>query len=143
MRDAQLIPNQGTWRQVVMNIRALLGLLLAASLLPITVACMIVAQEPTLHGAEAAAAYASFLALFTVPISFVIGLPLLSWYKAKRWQAWYHFAIGGALLGLLPLGVMAFFGEVPVHLPFLLQLVGAGSAIVLWVVVGRAPTKRE
>jgi hypothetical protein len=125
--------------QVFMNFRVLLGLLLAASVLPIAAFCTLLAQDPTLPGFTVAVAYAGVFALFTFPIALLLGIPLLLWYRANRWHAWYHFAIGGALLGLLPLGVMTLFGRIPLQLPLLLQLVGAGSALVLWAVVGRRP----
>ena len=120
-----------------MNLRTSLGLLMAASLLPAAVGCAVAVQEPTQAGFQAAIAYAGVVALFTFPITFLVGLPLLHLYRAKQWLAWYHFALGGSLLGLLPLGVIALFGQLPLHLPFMLQFIGAASAVVLWAVVER------
>ena len=123
--------------------RATLGLLLAALLLPVASAAGLIAADFSVTGVKAAFAYAALLAAFSVPITFILGVPLLMWYRRARWHAWHQYVVGGAVLGLLPLVLFAIRGSVSVLLSLALAIGGAVSALLLWAFTGRHEAKAE
>ena len=120
-----------------MNQRTCIGLLLAAMLVPVAAAVGLVFNDFSLRGIQAAFGYAAMLAVFTLPITLLVGLPLLIWYRRAHWHAWYYFVFGGAVLGLLPVLVFAAAGTVSVTFALGFTVGGALSALLLWYFTGR------
>jgi hypothetical protein len=126
-----------------MRQRTALGLLFAALLVPLSAAILVALKDFSIAGIQAAFTYAVMLAAFTVPITLLVGLPLLIWYRRAGWHGWHHYVIGGAGLGLLPVVVFAALGSISLAFALGLAVGGASSALLLWVFTGRHDARAE
>jgi hypothetical protein len=74
------------------------------------------------------------VAAFTYATTLIAGIPAYFVLRAKNWLKWWHFALGGAVLGLLP----ALFIGFPLSLQGILLLgpdhllIGAVSGFAFW-----------
>ncbi|MHB8426740.1 MAG: hypothetical protein ACYDGU_03090 [Acidiferrobacterales bacterium] len=100
----------------------------------------LVSMLPTLlSGGEIRVAYT---------IAFFAGIPLFLWMRAKGWNQWWHYCLGGAALGSLPaawaLGYDVYSGDSLWVEAFLAvgSIYGAISAFLFWVIaIAGGPTK--
>ena len=74
------------------------------------------------------------VAAFTYATALFAGIPAYFLFRARNWLKWWHYTLGGALLGLLPTLVMGF----PLSLQGALllgpdhALIGAASGLTFW-----------
>jgi hypothetical protein len=83
--------------------------------------------------------FAGPIAIFAYAVTLLLGLPTFLWFRRRRWLSFWHFAIGGAVLGLAPLAFFAVIAA-PLALSFLaVQPLGYAaidlvSACVFWAI---------
>jgi hypothetical protein len=67
----------------------------------------------------------------TIPAT-LIGIALFALFRARRWFAWWQFALGGALLGVL--GAIPFLPRGAVFLLPAFAAIGAAHGLLFWLV---------
>ena len=100
-----------------MKARTLIAFLVAPALLPASVLVLAAAIDPSRESIRVGAAYAALLSVFTYGTTVSVGIPLLHWFRRRGWSEIHHYAVAGAVLGMLPLAFMALFGRIPILLP--------------------------
>jgi hypothetical protein len=115
-------------------------LVAAFVLAPATVPLLLVVVVCTLGGDVGFSyIFAGPIAIFAYAVTLLLGLPTFLWFRKRRWLALWHFAIGGAVLGLAPLTFFAGLGG-PLALSFVaaqaLGFAGIGltSACAFWAI---------
>jgi hypothetical protein len=112
-----------------MKARTLLAFLVAPAMLPAFVLSLAAAVDPSRESIQAGVAYAALLSVFTYGVAIACGIPLSYWYRRRGWHGMHHYAIAGAVLGMLPLIFIAQFGRIPLALPPVLAAIGCVSAL--------------
>lgn len=67
-------------------------------------------------------------------IACLIGIPMLSWYRRRGWFSWWHFALGGFLIGLIVSLPFLGSGSFTYYLSIapIFGALGAGHAFLFW-----------
>jgi hypothetical protein len=78
-----------------------------------------------------------FLSFFTYAVTIVLGAPLVIWFRRRRWSELWRYAVGGAVLGVVPLIVIWRWGEIPLLAGPVFSFIGASSAAVFWLIAVR------
>jgi len=85
------------------------------------------------EGKVGAIAGSIIIGAFTV-IACLIGIPMLSWYRRRDWFNWWHFALGGCLIGLILSLLFLGSGSFTYYLSIapIFGALGAGHAFIFW-----------
>jgi hypothetical protein len=120
-----------------MSPRIVAGFLIAPILLPVVTVVVTLQADFSVGQFKAGFALACILAVFTYATALIVGVPVFAWYRRRGWFEPWQFAVGGGLLGLLPMPVIALFGPVPLFLGPVLSVIGLLSALLFWFLAVR------
>lgn len=120
--------------------RIVLGSLIAPGVVPLALALPALRDSSPLKWV---AYYFVELAVYAYPVAFLFGVPAFLAFHALQLTRWWHYAIGGVVLGAIPaiwlivakppipwLGILASIGSYGI-------LIGAVSAVTFWFIAVR------
>ena len=74
------------------------------------------------------------VASITLPVTFIIGMPVYLFLKRRNWLSWKILAMGGGLIGIFSsLPLLVFAGPDYIQIIIICYCIGAGHGLIFWL----------